>query len=596
MKPRIWLGLFGLLLVAALIWMAMGDGGDAPPDAPATGAATDAPPNPARKRSRAQGRGAADPEPEADPAEPPPAPDPDAKWPIRVRTNVPGATVTVTFRHVGGEPDPEPLTKTADESGFVGFRQPDHPEPLYRATAIARAEGHKPARDTVRDGEAVLELDPWFRIGGIVRGRAGEAVEGARVNGGRGATGVSGADGAFELWVPATNAVRLGATHSAYRAAGVEVVAPADNVVITMDPGLQVSGRVHFPDLTPVPGAWLQVHRAHGFALAETDKDGRYVLSGLPEREVDVFCVAPRTRTSRKVVAGATDVDFVMPHHAIRVRLVDEQDRPFRNAFLMAKGMVGDKTTFTSAGDGGETGVHTYAARPGEHILISPSAPGYVDQVTEIVVDGDPRFHDVKIVMRRPGATGAISIRALDEHGSPLGNVLFTLENLAGSSVEGYFDKLVELSAGRGRVDGIPVGRYRVKLATSKSMFSVEGYGLPTRSDVTVETGLDAEVEAVVFLGGRLEVSVENAAGEPAPARRLALIDGDGKRVSLVFMRRTEDGGWTTDLEKPGTALTDTPLPPGNYRLEVRHGDEVVATREIAIQPGETTRTTIRLP
>jgi hypothetical protein len=249
---------------------------------------------------------------------------------VRVLTNVPGASVTLSVELYGGTQDPEPISALADAQGNATFTLPSIEEPIAQVVARASAPDHAPHRGVLNlnKGEVRLSLVPAFPVRGRVLARAGGPVAGATVT--LRTQGVTDETGAFEVFARREGEVRAVVKHPEYREISTTVSLPCENLEFVLERGLTVSGRVTFPDGTPVDGADLEDDLEK--RVVQSGPDGTYVLSGFEDRKVGVRC---RLASWRRVVrAGARGVDFVVPRNIVRFHVKDEWGRPFRRAQL----------------------------------------------------------------------------------------------------------------------------------------------------------------------------------------------------------------------------------------------------------------------
>ncbi len=578
-------------VVALLLVLSRGEGET--PDAPGVRAAT--PPEAGQREDPAARRRGPPPPGEPTTGTPSPAPaDAPEPWIVRVRTNVPHADVTLRVELCGGEPDPEALHRRSDAEGLAEFEMPALDEPLHQVVAEARAEGFAPAEAQWEpkrgDAETKITLVPGVAVRGRLVSTRGTAVAKAEIAAGE-ARGESDEHGEFEIHVPSPGDVTLTVSHPAHRPLDTTVRAPAEALVVTLDPGLSVSGRVTFPDGKPAPGA--RVRGPHELVWADTDADGRYVLWGLPEGPTVVHCGL--AKDPRPATAGDTGVDFVADRHLVRMRFVDEHGRPFRNTFVVARGLVGDETAFYSAGWEGP-GVWEEYESTGVRVVVQPSAGEYVAEVAEVALEGPPRLHDIPVVLRRnvKVPTGSIALHVVDDVATPLRRVLLTLENRAGRDVAGFGSREVLLDEdGRALLEEVPAGDFHAELSAQERHFSPSGYGLPDARDVRVPPGGRADLEGIVGRGGRVRVTVRSAAGEILAPERLDLLDTAGERIAVIFLRVRDDGGWTTELKDAAPGLLGTPVPAGRYVVKLTREGAAPVTQEVYIAPAATTDVTI---
>jgi hypothetical protein len=182
-----------------------------------------------------------------------------AKWPIRIVTNVPRARVTVSLRYAE-EPDPAPMTKATDARGFAGFALPHRSDRPGWCGIVARAAGFKDegfSTTQFLDRELHVTMNPGAMVRGRIVDSGGGPLEGADVRIGDNAWATR-ADGTFEAARDTPGPVTIRVTHVACLAREVLVTAPSDDLCIALERGLEVRGRVTFPDMRPIAfaSAW----------------------------------------------------------------------------------------------------------------------------------------------------------------------------------------------------------------------------------------------------------------------------------------------------------------------------------------------------
>ncbi len=478
---------------------------------------------------------------------------PAAAGSIHVVTNVPGASLTVAFRFFGGDPDPPPVNGTTDEKGAAVFAVPAHPTPLASVVVDSRAEGHAPDRE--ERWAPVQEIRMELRRGQPVRGRVvgedGAPIRDAMIGGGW--TGVAtAADGTFEVsW--GEPVIRLQVDHPGYLRSntGEAIPVPSSGVEIRLKRGLEVSGRVAFPDGRPVPGARLQADGVRVQATA--DADGRYMLGGLQPGSTEVWCITSDQR--RTVETGSAGVDFVMEDHLVVLRFVDDRGRPFRRAGISVKGMEKGEETFSMAGIGDEGGVKALSASAGMTLRITPSsAKGYEKRVTDFLVEGPPAVHDVPIPILRNSAWGSLEIRVRDDAGGRPASVFVTIENEAGAVEEGWYEHRIDLDPeGACVLDDLAPGRLRTRVSTDR-WFPGTYYGIPVEGEASVEAGKTARLDLLMKSGGRLSVTCIGRDGPVPPQERLRILDASGIQVPATFWSKTEKG-WSSPPRAAGPAV-----------------------------------------
>jgi len=467
-----------------------------------------------------------------------------------------------------------------EEAPPVEAPEPPLPPPPEAPPAVEPPEPDAPAPES------------GVAIRGLVTDGAGNPLEGAMLGTSAGTHGNSDAAGRFEVCVPESGEVELSVKHYAHLNTTLTVRAPAEDVRVVLERGLEISGRVSFPDGKPVPGATLQVSRT--WALAAAGEDGRYVLAGLEAGDVEVWCVTSGEK--RTIPTGSTDADFVMKSHVAVIRFVDEEGSPVAGATVWVRGIRDGEEVFSSAGTCGAEGIYRVSRVPaGTELQISPSAKGREETVTSLTIDGEPRLHEVVVEMSARREPGTLDLRVLDDGGQPRRKVVLSLRNEAGSPVSDFYNREVELDEdGRGRVE-MPPGRFVLEVGDSAAFVSTSGYALASEHEIVIESGQRLPLETALRSGGRIRVTVRDPDGEIVAPVRLDLLDETGERIPARFIRVT-DGGWTTSLDEPAPALLGRPVPAGRYRVRVRPEEGVTEDRQADVASGETVEVEVLLP
>jgi hypothetical protein len=331
-----------------------------------------------------------------------------------------------------------------------------------------------------------------------------------------------------------------------------------------------------------------------GWLRGETGDDGRYVISGLEPGPVAIRCAL--TGETRTADAGATDVDFTVTKPVARVRLVDEDHRPIRRASLWMRVVLDGKDLLTSATNGTTGAGDLVQGTAGARLLISPSVPGFDESVTTVDFAGEPRLHDVDAVLRRSGPKGVLRLHVQTDSGQPPSTVYVTLENESGSSVDGWYAKPAQLDAdGRLEIPGTTPGTLSVSVAGGPALYSGEGCWLPARAAVSVVGGRTSEVDLTMALGGRVRVTVRDAAGEIVAPERIDLLSAAGERLPVLFVHVKGDGGWSTKLGA-APAVLGTPVSAGRHVVSVRDAGGGTVTKDVEIARGATADVDVILP
>ncbi|MCZ6786926.1 MAG: sigma-70 family RNA polymerase sigma factor [Planctomycetota bacterium] len=512
---------------------------------------------------------------------------PAEDWPFRVYTHTPGAEVTLKLRYYGSSPDPEPLVKTADTSGFAGFELPEHKEPLFRADVEARAKGHG-WRFSSPDisGTARFKLTEGVPIRGRVLSEHGGPVAGAEIQVGQGRKWRADSNGNFQLVVPRKGNVTLWVRHRGHLEQEIRTTAPGEDLVVTLDRGLSISGRVVIRGM-PMPGVWVRAGNKGDYA--RTDEEGRYTLWGLEPGDVHVYCRMsghPRSHSGSRFQitkpAGSSDADFTgFTLHLIRVSVVDEDGLPFRHAKITATARNG----ITHHGWAQEDGrFSAFVSVWKGKVVVSAKAPGLLGRET-VGISGTHRAHGVRIVMRPVRNPGWLVLNATDDRDTPLGHVVLTLSDDGNALTENFIFRRVDLDArGHARVDGVPPGRYRVMISEFPAHYTVEGYWLTVYKNVEILPGAQASLSVAIVVGGRVRVTVRDLKGTMLAPGRVVLKGASGYETGVRFGKESDKGSYSWGISDPVPAFSLTTLWPGRYTIEA-----VGVTREVTIERGKTT-------
>ncbi|MHC4859189.1 MAG: sigma-70 family RNA polymerase sigma factor [Planctomycetota bacterium] len=434
------------------------------------------------------------------------------------------------------------------------------------------------------------------RTGPKVRGRVltphGDPIEGATVVVNRRKLRTD-ETGAFEIPAGTAGEVTLRVEHRSFLVAEETVTLPARGLEIGLDPGLSVAGRVTDLEGTPLPGVWM----AAGRDYRQTDDEGRYRLSGLEPGTVWVECFismgwapteerAPSGSCSvRKAQAGDADVDFSLWKTIVKVRVLDEDRRPARDATVTVdEGSAGPSGTVNGNGE------ILLTCRRRTRLRFTVMAPGRKAVQDELQLADEQAVVVREVVLPPPERKGTLEIVVRDPvHGVPE-KVYVSLRVEGGPYVAGWSNRQIQLDAkGRARVPGVTPGRYRVFLSRIGVFASPKGYALTEEREVVIEPGRASSVDASVKYGGRIRVSAgRDARGRPTrPDGDLRLRDADGEHCWAPFGMVTQVGYYSpTGFRSPTRSVT--PIPPGTYTLELWRDGEVAETRTVVVEAERT--------
>jgi protocatechuate 3,4-dioxygenase beta subunit len=267
---------------------------------------------------------------------------------------VPGATVTAVPSGEGNAGATAGWTRVTDAAGE--FRIAGLPDGTF--TLHVEAAGFRPAtlaglasvEGTETPADAVLSRG--LSVAGRVVDRAGRPVGRARVSasaagaakgaGGLGST-TSDSGGAFLLEGLPPGPCRLRAEAASFAPATVDgVAAGATDVVLTMEEGLEIRGRVVDREGRGVRGAWVNAKPEGGgppAASAPSGPDGAFAVTGLlaGPYALEVHggpLHVPRTVPG--VAAGRTDVEVVLEaSNVVSGRVLDAEGNPYPGRYML---------------------------------------------------------------------------------------------------------------------------------------------------------------------------------------------------------------------------------------------------------------------
>jgi hypothetical protein len=516
------------------------------------------------------------------------------QWPIRVITNVVGARVTMRVRVCGGGGDPPPETKTTDEKGFVGFAAPAADVVVGELDFVARAEGWATATVSTRPEDVRLELRRATAVRGRVTDAAGRPLADVhvwRVEPPQEATmTLTDSSGAFESFFTAPGAGSLRVSHPAFLEKTVAVAAPATDVVIALEHGREVSGRVAFPDGRPIPGVLLYGENER---VATTDADGRYTVSGLTEGRVDIRLGLGNGSEQRFVDSGTTGVDFVIDRPVARVRFVDADGRPYRFVVPRMRLCKDDKDLWTWFASGaGESEDRLVPGAVGATLLVSATAGERVKGVATLAFGDEVGLRDVVVRMGAERAKGALRVVVRTGAGEIPRTACVVVTDEIGEFVAGSTTKPVVLDdSGAFEFKDVPAGRDAVVVSAApfRSPEAVRTFLVTAHVAVDVESAKTAQAQATLALGGRIRVVVKNADGIAVRPQFVSVPSPSGGRFLAMFGRTTRDGGWASELDASPAVLADA-LAPGAYRVhaEMKSRDVSVDDVDVTVAAGLT--------
>ncbi len=407
------------------------------------------------------------------------------------------------------------------------------------------------------------------------------------------ASAITGEDGAFrkEGLPPGPHSVTVRADGTRERS--VETPAGTADLLIVMESGFSVAGRVvDAEDGRPVAGVRVTARPRgpRGFSEARetvSGGNGEFLLDGLPEGGVDLR-FDPESggkvggygaKTVRGVAAGTSGLEVALPRGlAIAGRVVDEEGRAIASALVIhavGRGDDGEILFATVTREGSVDGSFLVGGLlPGTYSLTVSSSPDYLSATERGLRSGT---EGVVVVLRR---TGRISGRVVDGDGLPVGSGVPVAADFRGAGKE--------VAGAHGRTETGADGSFSIGMLGPYRFRLTAGGGnrcdfLPSAhpGDVAVGT-TDVEIRAA--RGASLSGMLRDAAG--AAVRGVAVRARTGEFVEAWLV-----SDWQ-EVDDDG-AFHLRGLPPGTVTLEVRAGDGETIPLGEWTAPGENLRVVI---
>ena len=496
------------------------------------------------------------------------------------------------------------------EAGADGFLR-DRPT---RVTDAERARG------------LVLALRPAATVVGRVETADGSGIEGAALSlerkptpgrmefriGGRPqrTRSVTDEHGRFRLnGVDPERSWILGVQADAYAPATTELVGlepyrTKKDVVVVLERGGRIAGRVVDEDGAPISGASLRASRASegGGPMARmmsrgappvqretwADEDGRFELEALPTGRFDVKAAskgfAPRTVPGIEIGDESEPPELTIelaPGERLQGLVLGLDEQPLEGAKIFLQEDGGGRFRMRGMGGNSDEEPDTIAGVDGWFSLfdLSADAPvslrversGYVPEDLERVALPQKDF---LVVNLSPSST--VRGTAVDSEGTPVANASVELSRSSNMSMGGAVMMMRSQEDTSSDADGAFVFE-DVRPGSLSFKAVASGYKEAALNDVELEAGTDLE-DLVLRLdpGATLTGTVRLPDGRPAIGARV-----DRVREGGGFMRGMS--GVSTD--GAGRYVLDG-LEPGDHSIEATHPEYPRAVRDVELKPG----------
>ncbi len=496
---------------------------------------------------------------------------------------------------LGGSGDPVPPDAFTDPGGWFTIddlaASPAYSLGLDRAGYVGASAGPV---TLPRPEPLEVTLDAASRLSGVVRAGGGEPIPGAQVNLSRSRTIEMGgavmkmmmlnsedtdARGRFVFEDQEPGTVSLSASASGHREAkldGVEIPRgeDVDDVVLELEPGAVISGRVTRPDGRPAIGARVaQVGEGDGMMRmlggVPADGEGHYWLEGLAPGEVSIEATHPdhpRTVRDLEVEVGLNELDLTFEGGVeVTGQVSDTAGAAVGDAavrLLPAGRMWGGPETIS----GPDGRFRLPGVEDGDYRL-RVEAAGYAPHTAEqaVTVSGEP-VHGLAVQLE---TGGAIHGRVRGVEPAELSKVGVRADGL---SIPGFGGAAVDFE-GNYRIENLAPGSYNVVATLAES-------GRQARGQAALEPGV-TEVRLDLEFGGGLELRGRAVQGE-RPVSGATLL-AEGRDVDHDGWGRTDtDGAFAIDGLEPGTY--DVHLRNWQTGLAYDETVELSASREVVLE------------
>lgn len=466
----------------------------------------------------------------------------------------PGATTDVNGEYVIDGVDAGQRTVEARKTGLL----PKNKQVVTKAGEDVRAD---------------LELDKGREVRGRVLDRSGHPIESARImitgieDRSMHANSTTDVDGNFNASGLGDGHLMLRAEHEGYVAGALDDVDPAQNVLITLDRGGSISGRV--VGLSDAETGMVSVTASYGGASARAtvDTDGSFTVNGVPDGSVSLSAMkagaqmrhsAPKAVTVTNGSAPFVEIDFA---EGISVRgRVTREGAPVSGGGINFMGLNGAQNGNSQLAPDGTYQVN--GLQTGDYrIFVSLYGTSGLSSSEKLTVTGS-MTHDIDL-------TGtSLRGRVLDAQAhTPLSDVTVQLKAVSGDMPA--VRQVVTDSDGRFIVELLKEGSYH--LNATRSQYAAR------QQDVTVP-------------GPEVEISLDPAT--PTIVRVVDSISGAGLAADVVAAAEA-----TKTTMGSGRAMSDGTiqlwLPDGSYKLHATAPGYMPATVDLVV-PSSDVRITLQ--
>ncbi len=508
------------------------------------------------------------------------------------------------------------------ESGTIALRA--------RAQGVASHEPTVVALAIAEHVEVEVEVDEAFTVRGrvVVASDTSTPVPGAEVSvmgGPEGASATADEQGAFVMHGVLPGPMMLGASADGFLAAfpgtRIEVTGDTSDVVIELDRGQSIVGRVEPPQVAEVATELRPENFEGGMLMfrspttTESKADGTFTLAPVPVGKTTVVARTTDGREGEATVqveeGAATEVVIrLQPRATVRGTVVSTSGKPVAEALVAMRKIRDDGKEFRLSVNGLDVGAKTGSSTDTGTFAIQGLAQGEYE-VTVTDRFGDPIA--VRGGIAAAKGRGRIAIASadtvevqivVDAHDGVISGVVTTAEGEPAADVW-----VTATAIGRGREVEEPSEDGPTQRSEMRVMIAGDGMGgVPSRPPVL--TGEDgrfeirglADVEHLVVAeqaGGsarvrevaRPDAKIELQLAPLGAVRGTVTVDGQAASGFLVTVKGPTPR--TERVRNAGTFEIDR-LDPGRYRVEAR-SLEGSGSATVDVEAGGTAEATIAL-
>ncbi|HEX3070022.1 MAG TPA: carboxypeptidase-like regulatory domain-containing protein [Thermoanaerobaculia bacterium] len=309
------------------------------------------------------------------------------------------------------------------------------------------------------------------------------------------------------------------------RVPSVALTARSEPVVVEVDRGVTITGRVVHSDGTPVAGATIEMPRSQlAPRNATTDSDGSFTLAGIASGATTLTAVSSdRHMTSAPVpvTAPAKNLTITMPHGArIEGRVVDRGTKQPVTDFtvsLPSRGRPGPSATPQQVH--ADDGSYAIDNVPPGTAQISVTATGYVTATrSDITAEESKTVSGIDVQLDR----GASITGRVTSGGAPVAGVQVSLT----ANRMPFFGGLTTDADGNYTLDGVAEGERSIQ-------FQRTGF-IVLHKTVEVTAGKDLRLDVELDHGAEIRGRVTDRAGHNIPGANIAIAGDRGMPSNMV--------------------------------------------------------------